>query len=181
MKRGATRGGVGGVVERLRLIFRAKKKDDRVDVEKLAKLLFLGEVPEIHVPQRDVRAWRSLIGSRTRTKNAIRALLRELGCIPPYRLWTKRGVARLEALEITDATDALRRDVLIDELRYKEALVGRGVARSGVGNLTATTEGGRRADRPDPDRGTWRTAFGQAAAFMTGAGRELYFMALPLG
>lgn len=116
----------------LRLIFRAKKKTDRVDAEKLAKLLFLGEVPEIHVPRRDVRAWRSLInyrhrliGSRTRTKNAIRAQLRELGCAPPCRLWTKRGVSWLAELEIDDATDTLRRDVLLDELAHKEALIRR--------------------------------------------------------
>jgi transposase len=116
----------------LRLIFRAKKKNDRVDAEKLAKLLFLGEVPQIHVPRRDVRAWRSLInyrhrliGSRTRTKNAIRALLRELGETPPCRLWTKKGVAWLAELKIDDATDALRRDVLLDELGHEEVLVKR--------------------------------------------------------
>lgn len=35
--------------------------------------------------------------------------------------------------------------------------------------------------KPDPDRGTWRTALGPDTAFVNGAGRELYFMALPLG
>ena len=34
----------------LRLIFRSKKKNDRVDAEKLAKLIYLGEVPTVHVP-----------------------------------------------------------------------------------------------------------------------------------
>ncbi len=42
----------------LRLIFRSKKKNDRVDAEKLAKLLYLGEVPTVHVPSPEVRAWR---------------------------------------------------------------------------------------------------------------------------
>src|SRR5689334_11179606 len=42
----------------LRLIFRSKKKNDRVDASKLAKLLYLGEVPAVHVPKQQVRAWR---------------------------------------------------------------------------------------------------------------------------
>ena len=63
----------------LRLIFRAKRKNDRVDAAKLAKLLYLDEVPPVHVPSPDVRAWRSLIeyrrhtiDKRTRTKNGLR-------------------------------------------------------------------------------------------------------------
>ena len=44
----------------LRLIFRSKRKNDRVDAEKLAKLLFLDEVPPIHVPRLEVRSWRRL-------------------------------------------------------------------------------------------------------------------------
>src|SRR6478735_5170869 len=48
----------------LRLIFRAKKKNDRVDADKLAKLLYLKEVPAVHVPGMDVRAWRGLINYR---------------------------------------------------------------------------------------------------------------------
>ncbi len=39
-----------------RLIFRSKKKNDRVDAEKLAKLIYLGEVPTVHVPSPEVRA-----------------------------------------------------------------------------------------------------------------------------
>ncbi len=70
----------------LRLIFRSKRKNDRVDAEKLAKLLFLDEVPPVYVPSSEVRSWRGFIGhryklvrERTRTKNSIRALLRGLG------------------------------------------------------------------------------------------------------
>ena len=61
----------------LRLIFRSKQKNDRADAEKLAKLLFLDEVPAVYVPSREVRAWRQLVeyrrrlvAKRTRTKNA---------------------------------------------------------------------------------------------------------------
>ena len=70
----------------LRLIFRSKDKNDRKDAERLAKLLYLGEVPTVHVPSLDVRTWRELINcrsqviaKRTRAKNAVRALLRSAG------------------------------------------------------------------------------------------------------
>ena len=35
---------------RLRLIFRSKDKNDRKDAARLAKLLYLGEAPAVHVP-----------------------------------------------------------------------------------------------------------------------------------
>jgi len=67
----------------LRLIFRSKRKNDRIDAYRLAKLLYLDEVPTVYVPSADVRAWRELITfrrrlveKRTRVKNGIRALLR---------------------------------------------------------------------------------------------------------
>ena len=50
----------------LRLIFRSKKKNDRVDSQKLAKLLYLGEVPTVHVPSPEVRAWRGTAEHRKR-------------------------------------------------------------------------------------------------------------------
>jgi hypothetical protein len=46
---------------RLRRIFRSKDKNDRKDAERLAKLLYLGEAPAVHVPAADVRTWRSAI------------------------------------------------------------------------------------------------------------------------
>ena len=65
----------------LRLIFRSTRKNDRVDAEKLAKLLFLDEVPPVYVPSGSTQAWRrtiehrrALVGDRTRAKNALRAL-----------------------------------------------------------------------------------------------------------
>ncbi len=44
----------------LRLIFRYKKKTNRIDATKLAKLLFLGEIPQVYVPIPEVRAARGL-------------------------------------------------------------------------------------------------------------------------
>ena len=74
----------------LRLIFRSKDKNDRKDAERLAKLLYLGETPTVHVPSLAVRTWRELINcrsqviaKRTRAKNTVRALLRGAGVAPP--------------------------------------------------------------------------------------------------
>ncbi len=44
----------------LRLIFRSRRKNDRADAAKLAKLLFLDEVPPVYVPSVDVRAWQGM-------------------------------------------------------------------------------------------------------------------------
>ena len=91
----------------LRLIFRSKRKSDRVDAEKLAKLLFLGEVPAAYVPSVDVRSWRELIEYRrrvvdkeTRCKSGLRALVRSHGLKAPRGLWTRRGRGWLEAVEL---------------------------------------------------------------------------------
>ncbi len=117
----------------LRLIFRSKQKNDRADAEKLAKLLFLDEVPAVYVPSRNVRAWRQLIeyrrrlvGKRTRTKNALRAILRTVGVRPPseYGLWTKQGIAWLREVELPELT-ALQRDLLVEELALYDLQVRR--------------------------------------------------------
>jgi len=45
-------------------IFKSKRKHNRIDAIKLAKLLFLDEVPAVHVPSASVRAWRQTIEFR---------------------------------------------------------------------------------------------------------------------
>lgn len=109
----------------LRLIFRSKKKNDRVDAGKLAKLLFLDQVPEVHVPNLDVRAWRAtiefrrkLVDKQTAAKNQIRALLRTHGIAAPYRtvLWTRKGLSWLANLEWPTALAKLQVEWLLQEL-----------------------------------------------------------------
>jgi transposase len=109
----------------LRLIFRSKNKNDRNDAERLAKLLYLGETPTVHVPSADVRAWRQLVNcrgqvvaKRTRAKNAARALLRGAGVTPPKKpgLWTKARLKWLRELELPTASQRLRRDLLLEEI-----------------------------------------------------------------
>jgi len=129
---------------KLRLIFRSKRKNDRVDAEKQAKLLYLDQVPQVHVPSADVRAWRGLIelrrklvGRRTTVKSQLRALLRGAGaCDAPAgkALWSKKGLKWLGAVQLCEA-DALRRDLLLEELAQADERIRR-----------VTAELGRRAD-----------------------------------
>jgi transposase len=109
----------------LRLIFRSKNKNDRNDAERLAKLLYLGETPTVHVPSLEVRSWRELINcrsqviaKRTRAKNAVRALLRSAAVVPPKQpgLWTKKGLAWLRQLQLSTPSQQLRQDLLLEEI-----------------------------------------------------------------
>ena len=108
---------------KLRLIYRCKRKNDRVDAEKLAKLLLLDMVPQVHVPNVDVRAWRSLIQLRQRllalrvkAKNQIRAVLREHDIAGPRWLWSVKALAWLQTLELHPSA-MLRLELNIEELK----------------------------------------------------------------
>jgi transposase len=111
----------------LRLIFKAKRKNDKVDASKLAKLLYLDAVPKVHVPSVDGRQWRGLIefrrrliDKRTAAKNQVRAVLRSNNLRPPKGtgLWSKKGMAWLEHLkeDTLPSMQLLQRDLLCDEL-----------------------------------------------------------------
>jgi len=67
-------------------IFRTRKKTDRIDAYKQARLLKAGLIPAVHMPTADIRRWRQriqhrrgLITSVVRTKNRIRALVKGQG------------------------------------------------------------------------------------------------------
>jgi len=123
---------------KVRLIFQAKRKNDRIDAHKLAKLLFLDEVPRAYIPDAKVRAWRGLVefrgvavDKRTRAKNQLRTLLKNCGMIeilrshsrPRKSLWSRKGVAALAELSMVNAEDQLRLDLLIGELMHLESEV----------------------------------------------------------
>jgi len=117
---------------KLRLIYRSKNKNDRADAKALAKLLYAGMVPSVHVPRADVRAWRRLIvhrhhlvRERAAVKNALRALLRSLLIEAPRSLWSKAGRQWLRELALEHPADALRRDDLLARLEYLDAAVRR--------------------------------------------------------
>ncbi len=107
----------------LRLIFRSKKKNDRVDGQKLAQLLYIDQVPQIHVPRHEVRTWRKLINfrrrlitGRTSIKTQIKAFLRDLAIQPPRNLWSKKGQLWLKELPLPDQSLQLQRELLQAEL-----------------------------------------------------------------
>lgn len=107
----------------LRLIFRSKRKNDRIDAERLAKLLYLDEVPTAYVPAQETRFWREtieyrqrLIAKRVRCKNGLRALLRSRLMVAPKSLWTIKGLLWLSQVDIGDDLAILRRDMLLEEL-----------------------------------------------------------------
>jgi transposase len=107
----------------LRLIFKSKRKNDRVDAGKLAKLLYCDAIPRAHIPKAEVRQWRRLVelrrvlvSRRTAVKNQLRGLLRTLGLESPRGLFTGKGVAAVEGQAMDDAS-GLERDLLIEELK----------------------------------------------------------------
>ena len=107
-------------------IFKSKRKHNRIDAIKLAKLLFLDEVPAVHVPSASVRAWRQtiefrqkLLRSRVMAKNQLRAFLRERGIAAPKSLWTRKSQAWLKTLELEEG-EAIHRDLLLDQLEESD-------------------------------------------------------------
>lgn len=83
-----------------------KRKTDRLDALKLAQLSASKQLPQVHLPERSVRQWRSLIHyrqrvvtRRTAVKNRIRSILEVEGIPTPHghRAWTCLGLADLRA------------------------------------------------------------------------------------
>lgn len=115
----------------LRLIFKSKRKNDRVDAAKLAKLLYCDAIPRAHIPQAEVRQWRRLVElrrvlvmRRAAVKNQVRALLRTLGLESPRGLFTRKGMEAVGAQAMDDAS-ALERDLLVEELKAASERVRR--------------------------------------------------------
>jgi len=116
----------------LRAIWRSKQKNDRADARQLAALLFLDQVPTIHVPTLDVRTWRGLIESRgalinqrTGVKCRIRALLRHHGIRAAQGLFTQKGRLWLRELP---GPNAMVKTQLTTELTLLECLQAQVIA-----------------------------------------------------
>ena len=109
----------------LALIWKSKRKNDRVDAQKLAKMLYLDAVPPAHVPSGATRQWRRLIELRrslvrrgAALKNQVHALLRTSGIASPAsaQLFTRQGIAWLVQQDLDEAS-TLERAVLIEQMR----------------------------------------------------------------
>ena len=130
---------------KLRLIFGSKRKNDRFDAEKLAKLLLLDMVPQVHVPDVDVRAWRSLIQLRQRV-----LAQRVHGQEPdPRRAARERPGAGAEVALVQEALgvagDAgpapsamLRLELNVQELKSLKVKIDAGGEGTGSGTPTVT-------------------------------------------
>ncbi len=82
-----------------------KTKTDRVDAVKLAQLSSVNQLPQVELPSKEVREWRSLIhyrqslvARRTMIKNTIHAILTRQAISMPSgkRAWTNAGRKWLE-------------------------------------------------------------------------------------
>ena len=127
------------------LIFRAKRKNDRIDAGKIAKLLYMDMVPPVHVPNIDIRSWRQLIQTRRRLvekratcKNQVRSTLRSHGVQTPAKLglWTKKGRAFLTTLQVPSSAQVVLIVTLeqIDLLTRQIEIVEKELNRIGSGH-----------------------------------------------
>jgi len=96
---------------------KVKRKTDRDDALKLARLARLGELPQppVHVPSPQRRQWRRLlvhrrgvVNRRTRSRNSIRSIYLQQGLTLARgsKQWTRAGIAQLttDARSIADCT-----------------------------------------------------------------------------
>jgi transposase len=116
---------------------RVKRKTDRDDALKLARLAAVGEVQAVPVPPRAVRQWKSLIGlrkrlvaERVRGQNRIRGLLVCQGLPAPSgaKAWTELGLAGIgqHAWPLADGGDELWRgelSLLLERLRFLDTQI----------------------------------------------------------
>jgi transposase len=84
---------------------KVKRKTDKDDALKLARMALLNQLPTVHVPPPEMRQRRrlvhhrhSLVRRRTRTKNQVRSIFAQQGLpLPPRgRAWTRAGVEQLK-------------------------------------------------------------------------------------
>jgi transposase len=116
---------------RIPWLFCDSRKNDRLDARKLATLLYLGQLPQVHLPAADVSAWRTLINHRrslvkrrTMMKNQVRALLRSFMLKCPHRsLWTRAGRVWLHSLTF-DPSRAVMMRTLTQGIDFLNAQLG---------------------------------------------------------
>jgi transposase len=114
---------------------RVKRKTDKDDALKLAKLAVLGQLPTAHMPnpqqrqrRRLVHYRRVLVDRRTQIKNQVRSIYSQQGLSLPRRskAWTHAGIAQIAAearpLSDCDSIDDLWRGRLHVELHLLETL-----------------------------------------------------------
>jgi transposase len=112
---------------RIPWLFRDGRKNDQFDARKLATLLYLKQLPQVHLPSADISAWRALINHRrtlvkrrTMLKNQIRSIVRAFGYLCPHKsCWTRVGKVWLRSLTFDGARDWMVQS-LLEELRLAD-------------------------------------------------------------
>jgi len=96
-----------------------KQKNDRRDAEHILKLMLKDDFPRLWVPtpeDRDVRqlVWHRhrLVQMRTRVMNQLQAIAMNEGVRRKRGLWTRRGRAQLETLQLPPWTSRRRQELL---------------------------------------------------------------------
>jgi transposase len=107
-----------------------KQKTDRKDAEHLLRLLMEDRFPRIWVPSLEERDVRQLlvhrhkqVQTRTRIKNQLQAMALSQGVQKKRKLWSERGRAELEQLELLPYA-AGRRQQLLAQLDQLEVEIG---------------------------------------------------------
>ena len=115
---------------RIPWLFRDGRKNDRLDARKLATLLYLNQLPTVHLPPAEVSAWRALINHRrtlvkrrTMIKNQARSILRAFAYRCPYwSCWTGKGWRWLQSLTFDEARRMMM-DTLLAEVGFINARI----------------------------------------------------------
>jgi len=120
----------------LRLIYGSKRKHDKLDAAKLAKLLALDMVPDVWVPPGKVRSWRRLIqhrrwqvDQRTACKDQLKAMLRTHGLKAPKNCWAQCRRSWWHEQNWPRAEDAWQAEDLLMQLDHLEDMVHRATER----------------------------------------------------
>ena len=119
-----------GDAAKIRATVVRQQKTDRRDAEQLLKLLLEDRFPRLWVPTLEERDARQLlvhrhkqVQARTRVKNQLQAMALSQGVQQKRKLWTQRGRAELEKLELLPYA-AVRRTRLLAMLDELEAEIG---------------------------------------------------------
>ncbi|MHB1812556.1 MAG: IS110 family RNA-guided transposase [Thermoplasmataceae archaeon] len=130
---------------KLALIFKSAKKNDKEDSYKLAKLLRLGELPEVHLPSKEsddlrsvVRYRRSLGEEITMIKNRVHALLTRHGIlIKATDIFGRSGLMEIErrSSKLSPADRIVLTDMLhrIADLKNRSTAIEDEMARMTAG------------------------------------------------
>ena len=140
---------------KLTLIFKSAKKNDREDSYKLAKLLRLGDFPEVHIPSRETNDLKTLVRYRkslgeesTAVKNRIHAIVAMHGVlIDETDIFGRRGIRKIEeaASRLTPAENIVMSDMLarVLELNRRKQMVEDEIARISNNNQGGETASDR--------------------------------------